>query len=236
MRINFLLFVLSCLLLVSCNKDEGIGGSSSLEGYVYQIEHSADNFSFRIDTFPAVDVRTFLIFGNNDDDFYGKDTRTDKNGLYRFDYLREGNYITYSLSEPADNHAEAVSTTVKVKGSLTKADTIFIHTGKAYGTSMIKGSVWAEFWDKTSIIDRGHAINSDVFINHYGEEMFFERIRVSENGTFIFQKILPGKYKVWVTSEDPITRKLTPIEQIIEVTETEKVYELPEKFTVKVRA
>jgi hypothetical protein len=236
MKINFLLFVSSFLLLISCDGGEGLGGSSSLEGYVYQVEHSADNFSFRTDTFPAADIRVFLIYGNNYDDYYGKDPRTDKNGLDRIDYLKEGNYIAYALSESADKQSEAVSTNIKVKGHLTKAEPIYIHTGKAYGTSMIKGSVWAEFWDKTRIIDEGHAINSDVFINHYGDEMFFERIRVGDNGVFIFQKILPGKYKIWVTSEDPVTRKLTPIEQIIEVTETGKVYELPERFTVKVRA
>jgi hypothetical protein len=156
--------------------------------------------------------------------------------LYHIDYLREGNYIVYSLSELADNQKESVPKHVKVKGSLSKADTIFIHTGKAYGTSMIKGSVYGLFYDKSTIIDEGPAVNSDVFINNYGEEMFFERIRVGDKGVFIFQRILPGKYKVWVTSEDPITRKLTPIEQIIEVKEAGIVYELPEKFTVKIRS
>ncbi|MDR0844570.1 MAG: hypothetical protein LBN71_05055 [Tannerella sp.] len=236
MKINYLLLVFSALLLSACNKDEGLGGSSSLEGYVYQVEHSAANFSFQTDTFPAVDVRVFLIYGNDPDVYYGKDPRTDRNGLYRVDYLREGNYIVYSLSEPADNQPEAVSKEVRVKGSLSKAEPLYIHTGKAYGTSMIKGSVYGLFYDKSTLIDQGPAINSDVFINHYGDEMFFDRIRVGDQGVFIFERILPGKYKIWVTSEDPVTRKLTPIEQVIEVKETGVVYELPEEFRVKVRA
>ncbi|MDR2621874.1 MAG: hypothetical protein LBC48_04745 [Dysgonamonadaceae bacterium] len=227
---------LGLFLLSACNQDEGLGGSSSLEGYVYQIEHSDDNFSFQTDTFPAVKKDVYLIFGDNATDYFGDDVETDNHGLYRFDYLRKGNYIVYSYSEYPDGRKAAISQNVKVGGGANKADTLFIHTGKSYGTSMIKGCVYALFYDKTTKIDEGWAIDTDVYINRAGEEMFFDRIRVGDQGIFIFQKILPGKYEIWVTSEDPETRKLTPVKKEIEVTKPETLYEFPERFTIKVRA
>lgn len=206
-----------------------------MEGYVYQVEHSDDNFSFKTDTFPAAKKDVYLIFGDSETDYFGDDVEADRYGLYRFDYLRKGSYIVYSYAEYADGRKEAISQKVKVGSGSNKADTIFVHTGKAHGTAMIKGSVYASFYDKKEKVDEGPAIDADVYINRAGEEMFFDRIRVGDQGVFIFQKILPGKYEIWVTSEDPETRKLTPVKKTIEVVETGKVYELP-KFTVTVRA
>jgi hypothetical protein len=223
-------------LLSACNKNEGLGGSSSLEGYVYQVEHSDDNFSFKVDTFPAAKKDVYLIFGDNEADYFGDDVEADKNGLYRFDYLRKGSYIVYAYAEYADERKEAISQKVKVGGGVNRASPIFIHTGKAYGTAMVKGSVHALFYDKDKLVDQGPAVDADVYINRAGEDMFFDRIRVGDQGFFIFQKILPGAYEVWVTSEDPETRKLTPIKQAIEVTAPGITYEVPEVFTIKVRA
>jgi hypothetical protein len=232
----FLFLFLGLLLFSACNKDEGLGGSSSLEGYVYQIEHSDDNFSFQTDTFPAVKKDVYLIFGNNENDYFGDDVETDKNGLYRFDYLRKGSYIVYSYAESGDGRKDAISRNVQVGSGSNNADTIFIHTGKAYGTSMIKGYVYASFYDGTRKVDEGWAIDADVYINREGEEMFFDRIRVGDQGIFIFQKILPGKYEIWVYSENPETRKLTPVKQTIEVEESGKLYVIPDRFEITVRA
>lgn len=77
--ISFLTFGL--LFLSSCNRDEGFGGSSMLEGYVYNIVHYDDNLSFRKDTIPAVREDVFLIFGNNSTDYFGEDVETDRKSV-----------------------------------------------------------------------------------------------------------------------------------------------------------
>jgi hypothetical protein len=235
MKINFLLFVSSFLLLVSCNKDEGVGGSSSLEGYVYQVDHSTNNFSFRADTFPSIDERIFLIYGNDYEDYYGKDPRTDKNGLYRIDYLREGNYIVYSLSESEDKQKKAAFTNVKVKGHLTKADTIFIHTGKAAETAQVGGLVWVKYYNKGYPVkvngqDSIPALETRVFIKNVGENAPFDDVRVSDTGNFIFQKISPHKaYEVYVSTEIPgesYKKILLPKSQTVQVGESYQTYPL----------
>lgn len=218
------------LLFTSCNKGEGLGGSSSLEGYIYNVVHRDDNFSFTKDTIPAVKEDVFIIFGT--DDYFGDDIETDKDGRYRFDYLRSGTYVVYAYSSFADSHKEAVYQEVKVGGGLNKAPDIYIQTGKAHGTSMIKGSVYARYFDKGKKVDEGAGVGVRVYIKHHGEETHFDDVRAGDKGVFVFQKLLPGKYEIYTVTEDPDTEKLDAVIQTIEITETGKIYELPEEFSI----
>ncbi len=58
MKCHFISLLL--LLSFSCNTDEGIGGSSSIEGYVYNVIHLNDDYSFRTDTFPAAGEKIYI--------------------------------------------------------------------------------------------------------------------------------------------------------------------------------
>jgi hypothetical protein len=234
MKYSLYLF-LGLFLLTSCNKDEGLGGSSSLEGYVYNVVHQDDNFSFQTDTFPAVREDVYLVFGDNDADFYGDDVKTDQNGLYRFDYLRKGDYIVYACSNFADGHKVGETQKVKVSGSLNKVAPIYIHTGKAYGTAMIQGSIHATYYHNGTWRDEGPGIGVRVYIRHAGEEAPFDDIKAGDNGVFIFQKLLPGDYIISVETEDKETEKVSVVTSgTIQIRETGKIYILPETFEVVV--
>jgi hypothetical protein len=228
----FLLLIFNFVLHSSCNKEEGLGGASSLEGYVYKVEHYDDNYSFRTDTFPAVKEDVYLIFGDSDD-YFGDDVDTDQNGFYRFDYLRKGNYRVYAVSDFADGHKEAVTKKVKVSGSLNKADTIFVHTGKAYGTAMIKGQVKAYYYHNGSYRDEGPGTGMRAYIRYAGEEAFFNDARVG-GGIFVFQKLFPGDYEIAVETENANTERVDLIIQSIKIEEPDKMYEIEEVFEVNV--
>lgn len=245
MKIYYYFFLLfPVLLMTSCNKDEGLGGSSSLEGYVYNINHYDDNFSFATDTFPAVREDVYLIFGDNETDFYGEDIKTDGNGLFRFDYLRKGNYIVYACSDFADGRKTAEMKKVTVSGSLNKADTIFIHTGKANGVAMIKGYVYATYYHNGSRRDSGPGIGVRVYIKRAGDEVYFDDLRVGDKiwdeteqrykGVFIFQKLLPGDYILSVETEDSDTEKVEVIMKNVTIINAGEIYEIPETFEVNV--
>lgn len=232
MKIYFyLLLILSVLyLFVSCNKDEGLGGSSSIEGYVYNVVHKDDNFSFARDTIPAVKEDVYLIFG--DEAYFGDDVETDKDGRYHFDYLRKGNYTVYAYSSYADASKKAEIKSVKIGSGLNMVEDIYIHTGKANGTAMIKGAVQVSYYDKGRKVDEGPGVGTRVYIKYQGEDTHFDDVRAGDAGIFIFQKLLPGIYEVYTTTEDPDTEKVTSIIQTIEITETEKIYEISETYNV----
>lgn len=217
-------------LLFSCNKDEGLGGSSAIEGKVYNVIHRDDNFSFTKETIPAVKEDVYLVFG--DKSYFGDDVETDKDGIYRFDYLRKGNYTVYAYSKYADDHREAISQTVKIGSGTTKVPDIYIHTGKAYGTAMIKGRVNIQYYDNSFPQEIAPGVETRVYIKHLGEETHFDDVRCGDKGIFIFQKILPGKYEIWVATEDPDTEVMSSVVQTIEVTDTEKIYVLDEIFMI----
>lgn len=233
MRIHSaLLFFATLLFLFSCNKDEGLGGSSSIEGYVYQVRHWDKDYSYILDTIAAVDTRVQLTFGSNTEKFYGEDTRTNGKGLYRFDYLREGNYIVTSYSEDSDGQLSSIYREAKVNGKMTRADTIYVHSVIKKGLASIKGYVTAHYYDKGRKVAEGPGTEKRVFINNYGSDTYFDDVRVSDQGVFIFTGIMPGKYEIWVTTEDPTTEKISAVKQIIEVKDKEGVYEFSEEFIV----
>ncbi len=232
-----LLFVLT--VFASCNKGEGLGGSSAIEGYVYEIVHTDDNFSFETDTIPAVGKKVYIVYGENEDGpVADKEVDTNKNGMYHFEYLREGKYNVYALSSYPDELAgrkEAVVKAVRVGSGTAHAEDIYIHTGKAYGLSMIKGSVFVQYYDKyVKIGEPVPAVETRVYIKKVGENAPFNDVRVGNEGDFIFQKIPPGKYEIYsVTEKINQKNQLFPTGlQTIDVKQAHVTYELSETFNI----
>jgi hypothetical protein len=89
-------FVMIGMLLLSCKKEEGIGGTSSITGKVVVRQYNS-NFSSLIEQYYATDEDVFIIYG--DDPVYGDKVTTSFDGTYRFDYLRDGNYTIFAYSK-----------------------------------------------------------------------------------------------------------------------------------------
>ncbi|GHT76630.1 hypothetical protein AGMMS50262_15360 [Bacteroidia bacterium] len=244
MKIHFYwLGILTVFFLTACNKGEGLGGSSSVEGYVYNVIHNDDNFSFKGDTFPALGKKVYINFG--DEDNVGDDTDAGLDGYYRFDYLREGNYKVYALSEDANGEKTAEIQKINVSSGLNRANTIYIHSGKASNTAMIKGKLWVKYYNKGNLVringqDSIPAVETRVYIKNVGDEMQFNDARASDTGIFVFQKLQPHKqYEVYANTErigEIYKNVLTPIGRTVEVRDAYKVYpsesEEPLEFTI----
>jgi Membrane carboxypeptidase (penicillin-binding protein) len=227
-------------LVSSCNKGEGIGGTSSVEGYVYSIRHHEDDSRFPIDTVPASKEDVFIIFG--DDDYFGDDIETDESGFYKFDYLRKGNYTVFAYSSFDDGSQKAVYSSVKVSGKVNKADTLFIHTGKANGTGMVRGMVYVRYYNKDRLVkidgeELFPAIGHRVYIKLEGQDIIADDVRTDNNGVFVFQRLKPGRYEIFTDTEKPgddYKNVLFPSKpQFIEVkAEPQIIYDLPETFEI----
>jgi len=237
----YLLFsIVGIFIFSSCNKDEGLGGSSSIQGYIYNVVHQSNNFSSTADTVPAVGERVYIIYSDNENDpVASKDVRTNLNGMYHFEYLRKGNYIVYALSEfPEALNKQRVAEIqhVKVGSGTAKAGPIYIHSGKGYGLSMIKGRLMAQYYsNKIPYGEPKPALGERVYLRRFGEVSVIDDVRVDDQGWFIFEKVVPsGKYEVYAIEEELGNRRMfkSTVPQIIEIEEPHKIYELPEDIII----
>ena len=127
----------------------------------------------------------------------------------------------------------AVSENVTLaRGGVAQVPTIYIHDGKAYGTSIVKGRVYAAYYHNGSWRGEGWACEHRVYIRRVGEEIPFDDTRVGPDGYFAFQKLQPGEYEVFTASDDISTEIPDFVFQTIIVEESGKIYELPEQFEV----
>lgn len=218
------------LLLPSCNKNEGKGGTGTIQGFVKLVHHPDDDFSLSVDTMVAAKTDVFVVYG--DDPYFGDDVETGADGMYQFEYLTPGNYTVYAYSTLASGEKVAVSESVNLaRGAVAQVPTIYIHEGKAYGTSIVKGRVWGSYYHNGSWRGEGWAYEHRVYIRRVGETLHFDDTRVGADGYFGFQKLQPGEYEVYTVTED-FNEVPEYIFQTIKVEEAGQIYELPEQFEV----
>ncbi len=75
------------------------------------------------------------------------------------------------------------------------------------GNSSIKGNIWAQKWNSTftTLTSEGAGENIDVFIIYGSETSYGHKISTSPDGTFEFNYLRPGSYKVYVYSKTTTT-------------------------------
>ena len=92
-------FVIICAITISfsaCEKSEGEGGTSVIEGQVWK------TYTDSITTIylePHIGKDVFIIYSNNEGELYNDKFETDYNGNYRFEYLRKGDYTVYTYTD-----------------------------------------------------------------------------------------------------------------------------------------
>lgn len=196
----FLALFVAVLFLSSCNKGPGEGGTGTIQGYVKLVHHPDDDFTLTPDTMAAAKTDVFIVYGDNA--YFGDDAETGSDGMYRFEYLRPGDYTVYSYSTLPSGEKVAVSENVDLqRGTIANVPTIYIHDGKAYGTSIVKGHVYATYLHNGSYRGEGWAYDHRVYIRKVGESLHFDDARIGVDGSFAFQKLQPGEYVVYSVSE-----------------------------------
>ena len=194
-------FLALVLMMSSCNKGPGEGGTGTVQGFVKLVHHPDDDYTLTPDTMAAAKTDVFIIYG--EENFYGNDIETDANGMYRFEYLRPGDYTIYSYSTLPSGEKIAVSETVSLaRGTVVQVPTLYIHDGKAYGTSVVRGRVHAAYFHNGSYQGEGWAYEHRVYIRRVGEDIPFDDTRVGPDGYFAFQKLQPGEYEIYTVTQD----------------------------------
>ena len=219
------------MVMPSCNKGPGEGGTGTIQGFVKLVHHPDDDFTLIPDTLEAAKTDVFIVYG--DEAYFGDDTETGPDGLYQFEYLTAGDYTVYAYSTLPSGEKVAVSEKVSLeRGATVTAPTIYIHDGKAYGTSIVKGRVHAAYYHNGSYRGEGWACEHRVYIRKVGEDLPFDDTRVGPDGYFAFQKLQPGNYEVFTVTDDISTEIPEFVFQSIVVDEAGYIYELPEQFEI----
>ena len=101
-------FIIPFLLLFfisSCEKQAGEGGTSSIKGSVYKLStyynvmtQQIDTISYQLDSKKDV----YIIYSDDENDFYDDNVETNWNGQYRFDNLRKGDYTLFVYADSTD--------------------------------------------------------------------------------------------------------------------------------------
>ena len=227
---SFLILAATALLLSACNKGPGEGGTGTVQGFVKLVHHPDDDYTLTPDTMVAAKTDVFIIYG--DEAYFGNDAETNANGMYRFEYLRPGNYTVFAYSTLPSGEKVAVSETVELqRGTIANVPTLYIHDGKAYGTSVVKGRVHAAYYHNGSYRGEGWACEHRVYIRRVCDDIPFDDTRVGPDGYFAFQKLQPGEYEVYTVTQD-FNEVPDFVFQTIMVEEAGQVYELLEQFEV----
>lgn len=227
---SFLILAVTALLLSACNKGPGEGGTGTVQGFVKLVHHPDDDYTLTPDTMVAAKTDVFIVYG--DEAYFGNDAETNANGMYRFEYLRPGNYTVFAYSTLPSGEKVAVSETVELqRGTIANVPTLYIHDGKAYGTSVVKGRVHAAYYHNGSYRGEGWACEHRVYIRRVGDDIPFDDTRVGPDGYFAFQKLQPGEYEVYTVTQD-FNEVPNFVFQTIMVEEAGQVYELLEQFEV----
>jgi hypothetical protein len=222
----FLVGYFALLATVSCEKNEGFGGTGSITGNITEQFYN-DEFSLLIHEKPAVDEEVFIVFG--DDRGLGSRARTNHQGQFMFKYLYPGQYQVYYFSEDS---ASALgldverTRVVELKrgedldlGELVKLETLDFDDG----TATIKGRVKevdyvdASEWPNLVVESTYYVTEQEVYLT-YGDHGFYdERIRTQYDGTFEFGGLIPGNYLIFLYSDD-VTGEAEKVTRSFEVT------------------
>ena len=227
------LLCVSMLFFASCNKSEGEGGTGTVQGYVKLINHPDDNYTLPADTIDAAKTDVFIVYGGSD--FYGDDVETDDKGFYKFKYLTKGDYTVFAYSTLPTGEKVPVTASVSIgKGETGNVPTIYIHSGKAYGTSIVKGKVYGMYFHNSTYRGQGWAYEHRVYIRNAGDAYHFDDVRVSLDGVFAFQKLQPGDYEVFTFTQDE-NEVLSPMVQTLTVEDAGEIIEMEPDTTFVVR-
>jgi len=99
------------------------------------------------------------------------------------------------------------------------------------GQAIIKGQIWVESWNAEFTEKKGEYFGTDrdVYIIHGDGNAPDDRVKSGPDGTFQFAYLLPGKYQIYVYSEDSTLQSpdgMIAIMQEVEIMEKDQIVDL----------
>lgn len=93
------------MMMISCKKEPGTGGKSTIYGKVLVKDYNS-TFTVLQETYYGPEIWVYLIYGDDRD--YGDRIQTSYDGTWEFKYLRAGTYKVYVLSKDSTLQTSAM--------------------------------------------------------------------------------------------------------------------------------
>ena len=233
-----LVILLQLACLPSCEKTEGRGGTGSISGMLTEHFYN-DNFTDHLYQKAAVDEDIYLLYGDNGE--VGSSTETSMNGEFKFKYLYPGSYTLYYQTEDSTSAiGEDAEKVVQIElangeeldlGELIKISSLDFDDGAATIRGVVKEIKYdkASVWPNLVIEYIDFAYEQEIYLT-YGHHTFYDkRIRTQYDGSFEFSELIPGKYLVFLYSED-VTGETdrVPLKFEVTISEMDEVVDMGE--------
>lgn len=216
------------LLTISCTKEEGFGGKSTIKGVLIEKVYNKAFTNLQY-TQVLADEDVFIVF--DDDKIPSESNSTSENGNFEFNYLQKGNYSIYYYTDDTTLANRGNTTAFKYSVSLGKKNTKDLDTLYTYkfidyddGFAKVKGTIKSRNFTKNFVyIDETSAQDYDVFLV-YEDENSYSRERTIYNGNFEFKNLILGSYKIYTYSDN----KNNDVERLV----VSKEFEITKRDTV----
>ena len=211
---KYLVFSLVILLLISCERDEGFGGTSSISGKIKIKEYNND-MSVLLDEYNAPDHNVYLVFGTNST--VGDEAETSYTGDFSFRYLNPGDYELFYYSDDTAISSGHDEIAFSKKITLSNKEDINLGTLYSYrfrdfdqGNATIRGRVMMITYNKNAIpplddediLDIVPAQDYEVYLKYGDHEGYDERVRTDYDGYFQFRELIKGNYRIYTYTEE----------------------------------
>ncbi len=217
--IPYLLLFLT-LAIMSCEREEGLGGNSSITGTVYEIR--MDRHGDAIDTFADVSKSIYIRYGESQT--YQDKVSSYGDGYFEFGYLRPGDYSIYAYSEcvlcPGGDEEIALNLSLNKSEDKENVDLYLINqVDYDDGDCTVGGKLmYQEYLGPFPTGDVLPSQENEVYIVYGEDSVYFDRMDTGANGNFEFQDLIPGTYTLYAYSEcASCTDTLTTVSSIVTV-------------------
>jgi len=242
------LIILSSIMFnTSCSQDEGFGGNSHIAGKIV-VNYYNDDFSLLLseEAMPAQNEDVFLIFG--EDSVVGEKVETNFTGNFEFRYLWPGKYkVCYYSEDTLPSLSDKVDIEIVKEIELNSNETKYLNNLVIYktldwneGTSSISGRVFVKNYKNSYeypnlvVKDITPAQELEIYITYGNHTFYDERLRTSSDGSFVFNNLIKGKYKIFMYSEDVSGgTAYKVIEKEIEITENNQDISINDIFYIE---
>lgn len=200
--ISYLFF--SVLLISSCKKKEGLGGSSAITGILTtKLYNTSDSV---IDSYPKTNEDVFIVYGEGNT-VYNDKVSTSFDGSFKFDYLEKGKYTVYYYEDcatcPEGHQVKLLTPEITKNKSTVELGSIDVKKISNKGTASISGSIHVMNYNNVGVfVNEGPGADIDVYIIYGNSNVSYsDRIKSNYDGTFTFPDLANGSYKVYAYSD-----------------------------------